>query len=684
MKHLITIVVCVFLFLPNLKAQDSSNQTSSLETFYGCWDDTDTQEWTLGLFENFAVYEDDFWTYQYRFLDKRNGSVEINLYKGTEKRTFKLKRDKKSDSICIASFPEKRKLKLHRPSTQQEFRTEDHRTFSDNNFQKDSVTIVGYLRHAEKRKRPFSVSFKNIYSNEQVEYFADIDSLGRFRLTFPVENTTSVFIDWKQLRILDVVEPGEKIFLYQDYKKYKPRFMGKNARLHRELRDFSLYPPYKNNNKYVSYKDSSSHAVFMQKEADIYKEKEDILEEYISVRPFLSDRFKQYYRSYLLMDYASDLMQRRFLLRRIINKEFFAPSYINHVDSLFLRVAQPYTLMSSTMTFLDDYIGYYASIYSNACTFSTVELFRYLNEEKKYPLTKQQISDLDAYEKGMCIAVQGQSAKKDSLEIDSLIKPYKEGLLRANTLLRDSCAMGLYKKYESYTPFLMGRKALASLLTAFEKIKAPQLLKELTITKAVYDKLEREKKPLSEQYLAYIKPLVTNERFRNVLSERQDIYANLDKQSIDYIESLKRTDHLKDSKDADKLWQKLIEPYKGKVIYVDVWGTWCAPCRMEMKQMPPVKEAMKGKDVIFMYFASGSSEDSWKNFIKETHLTGPNIVHYNLPPEQQQMLERRFGINSFPTFMLIDKEGNIVDMKPPRPSQTKELINRLNKLLSSF
>ena len=83
-----------------------------------------------------------------------------------------------------------------------------------------------------------------------------------------------------------------------------------------------------------------------------------------------------------------------------------------------------------------------------------------------------------------------------------------------------------------------------------------------------------------------------------------------------------------------------------------------------------------------MYFANNSPETSWKNVIKEYHLTGKNVVHYRLPNEQQAMIERRFSIRSFPTYILMDKKGNIVNMKAPRPQQKEQLVNEITKFLN--
>ena len=63
-----------------------------------------------------------------------------------------------------------------------------------------------------------------------------------------------------------------------------------------------------------------------------------------------------------------------------------------------------------------------------------------------------------------------------------------------------------------------------------------------------------------------------------------------------------------------------------------------------------------------MYLANRSNDTSWKNVIKEYNLTGPNCVHYNLPKEQQHAVERFLNLQGFPTYKLIDKQGNIHDL----------------------
>ena len=90
---------------------------------------------------------------------------------------------------------------------------------------------------------------------------------------------------------------------------------------------------------------------------------------------------------------------------------------------------------------------------------------------------------------------------------------------------------------------------------------------------------------------------------------------------------------------------------------------------------------MKGKEVVFLYLANRSPEESWKNIIKEYGLAGEQVVHYNLPNKLQDPLEKYLQVKHYPTYLLIDRNGEIVDREPPRPSSENQLVDYLNKCL---
>lgn len=82
------------------------------------------------------------------------------------------------------------------------------------------------------------------------------------------------------------------------------------------------------------------------------------------------------------------------------------------------------------------------------------------------------------------------------------------------------------------------------------------------------------------------------------------------------------TDHLSAIKDADSLWSAMLAPYRGKVILLDFWGTWYGPCNEMIRRLAPLKHDFKDQEVVFMYFACNSPEESWKNVIREFDLSG--------------------------------------------------------------
>lgn len=70
---------------------------------------------------------------------------------------------------------------------------------------------------------------------------------------------------------------------------------------------------------------------------------------------------------------------------------------------------------------------------------------------------------------------------------------------------------------------------------------------------------------------------------------------------------------------------------------------------------------MKPYDVAYLYLANRSADAGWKNVIQEYNITGENVAHYNLPAEQQTAVEWYLKVRKFPTYVLIGKDGNIID-----------------------
>jgi thiol-disulfide isomerase/thioredoxin len=119
-----------------------------------------------------------------------------------------------------------------------------------------------------------------------------------------------------------------------------------------------------------------------------------------------------------------------------------------------------------------------------------------------------------------------------------------------------------------------------------------------------------------------------------------------------------------------------ILPLKGKQIYIDIWSTSCGPCKKEFEYNEKLKETLKNKDVEILYISldSDQNKDRWENMIKYYNLKG-NHIRANEKLEAD--LERELGRFGIPRYLIIDKQGNIVNSDAPRPSNLSELEKQL-------
>jgi thiol-disulfide isomerase/thioredoxin len=120
---------------------------------------------------------------------------------------------------------------------------------------------------------------------------------------------------------------------------------------------------------------------------------------------------------------------------------------------------------------------------------------------------------------------------------------------------------------------------------------------------------------------------------------------------------------------ANEMVKSILEQYKGKVVYLDIWATWCVPCLMEMKNSKKLRERFVGKDVVFLYLCiSSPAESTWQRLIAGHNIEGE---HYFLSTVQSVELGRRFNIRTVPRYLIFDKNGNVADAEADRPSSAK-------------
>lgn len=97
-----------------------------------------------------------------------------------------------------------------------------------------------------------------------------------------------------------------------------------------------------------------------------------------------------------------------------------------------------------------------------------------------------------------------------------------------------------------------------------------------------------------------------------------------------------------------------LENYKGKVIFLNFWATWCPPCKKEMPDIENIyKEYGQNKKDVVILGVNSEKENEVKKFLKDKGYTFPTVI------DENSEVMRKYFIQAFPTSFVIDKEGNV-------------------------
>ncbi|WP_229749152.1 TlpA family protein disulfide reductase [Hymenobacter frigidus] len=122
-----------------------------------------------------------------------------------------------------------------------------------------------------------------------------------------------------------------------------------------------------------------------------------------------------------------------------------------------------------------------------------------------------------------------------------------------------------------------------------------------------------------------------------------------------------------------------LEQWRGKVVYLDFWGTWCKPCLEEMPASVALRRRFLGQDVVFVYVDVSDTETAWRRSVATHRLLGENSVHVRSP---NQFVPAAYQVNAYPRYVLIGRDGRLILPVAPRPSNAAEAAAAIEAALA--
>ena len=113
-----------------------------------------------------------------------------------------------------------------------------------------------------------------------------------------------------------------------------------------------------------------------------------------------------------------------------------------------------------------------------------------------------------------------------------------------------------------------------------------------------------------------------------------------------------------------------LDDFRGKVVFVDFWASWCAPCKAQIPYQKELEKLYAGKDIVFLGVSLDRSKPAWLKAVKDEDLHG-YILHAE--NDFRNDFPKAYGVESIPRYMLIDAAGNVISDNMMKPQNKKEI-----------
>jgi thiol-disulfide isomerase/thioredoxin len=124
---------------------------------------------------------------------------------------------------------------------------------------------------------------------------------------------------------------------------------------------------------------------------------------------------------------------------------------------------------------------------------------------------------------------------------------------------------------------------------------------------------------------------------------------------------------------------QLLDAYKGKAVYIDMWASWCAPCRDDISKSSDTKKMLGEKDISYLYFSTDADERAWKKASEQDRITANQ---YLLKADSSKLFKTFIELSGIPRYLILDKDHHVASLFAPRP--VPDYAEELGKIVSKL
>ncbi len=536
---------------------------------------------------------------------------------------------------------------------------------SENFFSNEDAKIVGYIKGYSSKSdvKTGIIYMSNFLTGEDYPRVVEVYEDGRFEVTLPMTSPLYTYMQIGNQGINFYLEPDQTLGIIVDWDDYltadrlrnqryvckKTSFKGKLANINTQLLQFDFEKM-----NYGKFRKMQDKMTFDEK-VDFYNKQKDMemakLEYYNQMWPLNQNKSYPILKNKIILDHAQELlsleMHRSYDARKdTANKELQKPlpdsfySFLKDVpmNDLSLLVNDNFKTFINRFEFCD--------LISN----KRKEAFKHGSGAKSpFEILLENEKDISKKDKELLTLI----TKKD--KSDDEVKKLKE--------------MDMNKTFKTF------KEKYPKSMSIWEKEMSISGLKtDLTVWN-LFEKDLKEKFEIERNLCLDIAKIRTLDfKFKRMDSENAKLFWDELKSNIEtpYLKTTgenlynKRFSsdtnlayELPEGKATD-IFNKIIAPHKGKILFVDFWATTCGPCLGGIKSMKETrKEYADSEDIDFVFITSerNSPEKNYNDFIKDQELKNT----YRVSESDYLYLRQLFKFNGIPRYAVIDKDGKVLN-----------------------